>query len=603
MLLLVCSMPIMAQHKMTKLSNFDPNNIRFTYSNSRPWGYANIWGDEIDGREYAFLGACTFSPGTPNGVFIIDVTDPININPVAFITCPHASQRDFVTYTHSVTGNSYLYIIGEDGSFGMTIVDITNLPTSATVVNPSYFTGSYNTTDGSHAHNIQLDEVTGKMVVCGTHTTSPVEIFMFDVLANPAAPVLIDVLPTGSSSTYYAHDVYFNNDRLYSASVNDMPPYVGSFPIFNTSIPGNRFDYIGGLDPYRSDQSPSISITALNHVIHDIYASADHKKLVTSDEHVLGQAIFWDISDPANPIETDRYGGHFSSMVDTVCQHNHVIQGNDRCFASHYSNGLWVLDISDPYNVQEIAYYDTYLEHNYGNYKTYDHEFHTPYGTGYYGAWGVFADLPSGNILVCDMNTGLYVLNNCVNPGLQSGSNLTFGPASFSNQVFGKVATNTITVDPGTGAYTVGTDANVTLTAGTKITIKPGFHAQADGKFHAQIGSMCQNCPTCPPTAPPAPPHKPVVPSNNMALSDKLLCYPNPASTQLNLQISLAVAGVASVSVHDQFGRNVINVFEHILTDSGIMQKTIDIHALPSGIYTVKLKTTYGVQAVRFTKL
>lgn len=605
MLCMLWNFPLDAQHKMVKLSNFDPNNIRFTYSNSRPWGYANIWGDEICGREYAFLGACTFSSGTPNGVFIIDVTDPLNIDPVAFINCPNASQRDFVTYTHPVTGNSYLYIIGEDGSYGMTVVDITNLPLAPTVIHSSYFDDDYNSTDGAHAHNIQLDELTGKMVVCGTHGNSPVEIFMFDLLADPTAPNLIDLLPVGLNSTYYVHDVYFNDDRLYSASINQSAPLVGSFPIYNTSVSGNRFDYIGGVDPYPSDQSPLIPITTLNHVIHDIYASADHTKLVTSDEHVLGQAIFWDITNPANPVETDRYGGHTTGpdSWDTVAQHNHVIKGNDRCYVAHYSNGLWVLDISDPYNVQEIGYYDTYLEHNYGNYNTYNRQFNAPYGTGYYGAWGVFADLPSGNILVCDMNTGLHVISDCVKPALQGGNNIVLGSASYSNTVYGKAAATNLTVDPAGGSYTVGTDGNVTLIAGSKITLKPGFHAQADGKFHAQIGSMCQNCPDCP-LGPTEDSDKSktdkVVPPAGIAT---LACFPNPASSLLNIKITLPEPGITSLVIYDQVGRTVRTVSENVFSGSGVTQHTIDIAALPAGVYTIKLSAASGVQMVRFSKL
>lgn len=618
MLWLLCNNQLDAQHKMVKLSNYDPSAYRYDSNTpAHPWAYSNIWGDVITDksdntqREYAFIGVSGWSwLNTNKGVSIVDVTDPLNPYEAAFITCPAVDQRDFVTYTDPNTNNTYLYIIGEGNNQGMIIVDITNLPSSYSIISSSYFTGNYNAVNSSHAHNVQLDEVTGKMIVCGTHSGafSAYTMYMFDVASNPAAPVLIDVQSTGVNNAYYVHDVYFNNDRLYTASIEADPDGSGPIPpptyagIFQTSNSSNYFDLIGGVTPYPVDQTPSIPLTSLNHVIHDIYVTSDHSIMVTSDEHQQGQAIFYDITNPASPIETDRYSGHKTTFVDTVAQHNHVMKGIDRCYVAHYSNGLWVLDISDPYNVQEIAYYDTYLEHNYGNYDTYNKQFRPPYGTGYYGAWGVFADLPSGNILVCDMNNGLYVLSNCVPEDNQSGANLTLNAASYANEVFGRAATTSITVNPGSGNFIVGTDANVTLIAGSKISLKPGFHAQADGKFHAQIAYMCQNCDECP-DSPPGISHPKPGGQQQVATSDKMKCYPNPASTHLNLQVSLVTSGHVSVVVYDQFGRNVINVLEDAITDSGMMQKTIDISALPAGIYTVKLKTAAGTQTTRFTKI
>lgn len=623
MLLLLCNITTRAQHKMVKLSNYDPAGYRFD-SNipGHPWAYTNIWGDAIMDadagimREYAFIGVSGWDWLNPNkGISIVDVTDPMNPYEAAFLPCYAADQRDFVTYT-SPSGSTYLYSIGEGNHQGMYIFDITGLPASYTLITNGYTVGNYDYVNGSHAHNIQLDEVTGKMIVCGTHTgtnSSVFNMFLFDVAANPTAPVLIDVQYVGSDYAFYVHDVYFNNDKLYTASIKKDPDGlgpaipIGSFAgIYETDNSSNYFDLISS-DPYPEDQSFPIPFSQLTHYIHDIYASADHTKMVTSDEHAMGQAIFWDISNPAAPVETDRYGGHTTgaNSWDTVAQHNHVIKGNDRCYVAHYSNGLWVLDISDPYNVQEIAYYDTYLQHNYGNYDTYSNQFRPPYGTGYYGAWGVFADLPSGNILVCDMNNGLYVLNNCVEEQHQSGTSLTLGAATHANEVFGKAASTSITVNPGSGNFTVGTDGNVTLIAGQKITLKPGFHAQSDGKFHAQIGSMCQDCPECPEgdsppgITKPKPGNKP----GEIALLNKLTCYPNPASSQLNVKANLAEAGITTVTIYDQLGRSVLTVMENTYTDSGMLQKTIDIAALPAGVYTVKLKTASGIQTTRFSKL
>jgi hypothetical protein len=62
---------------------------------------------------------------------------------------------------------------------------------------------------------------------------------------------------------------------------------------------------------------------------------------------------------------------------------------------SYYEDGYVVLDISDPTNPVQVAQYDTDPTPSTGNYK---------------GAWGCYPYLPSGHVLISDMQTGLYVL-------------------------------------------------------------------------------------------------------------------------------------------------------------------------------------------------
>ena len=52
------------------------------------------------------------------------------------------------------------------------------------------------------------------------------------------------------------------------------------------------------------------------------------------------------------------------------------------------------MDVTYPYNMIQVGQYDTY----------------TGSGTGFFGDWGVYPFLPSGNLLVTDMSEGLFVL-------------------------------------------------------------------------------------------------------------------------------------------------------------------------------------------------
>ena len=64
-------------------------------------------------------------------------------------------------------------------------------------------------------------------------------------------------------------------------------------------------------------------------------------------------------------------------------------------YVAYYHDGLRVFDISDPFNPNQVNSYDTYLPNNHNSYK---------------GAWGVYPYLISGNILVSDMQSGLYII-------------------------------------------------------------------------------------------------------------------------------------------------------------------------------------------------
>jgi hypothetical protein len=62
---------------------------------------------------------------------------------------------------------------------------------------------------------------------------------------------------------------------------------------------------------------------------------------------------------------------------------------------SYYKDGITIVDASRPDNLVTVGRYDTYTQGS---------------GNGFNGAWGVYPFLPSGNILVSDIDNGLFVL-------------------------------------------------------------------------------------------------------------------------------------------------------------------------------------------------
>ena len=96
---------------------------------------------------------------------------------------------------------------------------------------------------------------------------------------------------------------------------------------------------------------------------------------------------------------------------------------------SHYYDGLWIWDISDPQNLTYVTSYDTYPLEN---------------GNSYKGAWGVYPFLPSGNILVSDMQFGLFVLSP---PNLNSINEVMTNLKVYPNPVYDEFIVKTKTND------------------------------------------------------------------------------------------------------------------------------------------------------------
>jgi hypothetical protein len=86
------------------------------------------------------------------------------------------------------------------------------------------------------------------------------------------------------------------------------------------------------------------------------------------------------------------------SGPNTTTDHNGYTNGN-RYDLAHYRRGLVVFDVTDPNQLREVGHLDTFLSPQ-----------EDVAGTD--GAWGVYPFLPSGNILVSDIDFGLYVMRD-----------------------------------------------------------------------------------------------------------------------------------------------------------------------------------------------
>ncbi|HIO67251.1 MAG TPA: choice-of-anchor B family protein [Flavobacteriales bacterium] len=326
--------------------------------------YNEIWGLAEGGREYAVIGSTM-------GTHIFDITDPANVDTAVFI--PGAAtglsivHRDFHDY------NGYLYIVCDEDSqltlSTLQIVDLSFLPNSAPVV--------YNSNAlFRNSHNIFIDSTNARLYACGVRPSgNRLEIYS---LADPVNPVLIETYDKGR------HDIYVRNDTAYLNDGNQ------GFFVVDFETPGNPIS-LGSLTSYID--------SGYN---HSGWLSDDGSVYALADENFGHSIKLLDVSDLSNMSVLSTIS---SGVAPLSIPHNLIIKGSI-LYASYYNDGLYIFNIADPLNPVGTGYYDTSAEpHVDGNYR---------------GAWGVYPSLPSGLILVSDMQNGLFVLDGSAATGIDN---------------------------------------------------------------------------------------------------------------------------------------------------------------------------------------
>lgn len=100
----------------------------------------------------------------------------------------------------------------------------------------------------------------------------------------------------------------------------------------------------------------------------------------------------YDISNLGNVIELDQIK---SNPGTNSIVHNTHITLEYLAVTSWYRDGFTIVDVKRPNNLVKVGSYDTYP---------------TAGGNGFNGAWGVYPFLPSGTIVVSNIEDGLHVL-------------------------------------------------------------------------------------------------------------------------------------------------------------------------------------------------
>ncbi len=331
---------LMAQLNVTYISD-----ISYSENLNDIWGYV-----APDGTEYALVGAA-------NGTSIVSLADPANPVEVAYVPGANSIWRDIKTW------DTFAYVTTDQGTEGLTVIDMTNLPTSVSYTNITNVPGSGTLTT---CHNIYIDEF-GYAYLAGCNLNQG-GMIIYDCFTDPANPTHVVNAPST-----YSHDVYVRDNLMYSSEI-----YAGVFGIYDVSDKQN-IQILG-------NQQTAFSFT------HNTWLSDDGNFLFTTDEQGNAPIGSYDVSDPTDIIEMDQFVP-LITQGDGVIPHN-VHVWNDWIIVSYYTDGCIIIDGANPGNLIEVGNFDTYI----------------PPSTGFQGVWGAYPFLPSGLIIVSDIGNGMYVL-------------------------------------------------------------------------------------------------------------------------------------------------------------------------------------------------
>lgn len=313
------------------------------------WGYV-----APDGSEYALVGA-------RNGVSIVNVSDPANAVEVAFVPGENSTWRDLKTW------DEYAYVVTDQSGTteGLTVIDLRNLPESVEFFHWTPDIPGVGTLN--RCHNIYIDEF-GYAYLSGCNVNSGGMLFI-DVFTTPGTPVY-----AGRGPSIYSHDVFTRDNKMYASELN-----LGRMAIYDVMDKDNVIEEGTQLTPFT--------------FTHNIWLSDNNAVAFTTDEQPNAPVAAYDVSDPDDIRELDQYRPT-TTLNSGVIPHNvHVWE--DWLIISYYTDGGIVVDAARPDNLIEVGNFDTFF----GG------------GTGFQGVWGAYPFLPSGVVLLTDINNGLYVLD------------------------------------------------------------------------------------------------------------------------------------------------------------------------------------------------
>ncbi|WP_419943446.1 choice-of-anchor B family protein [Candidatus Palauibacter sp.] len=339
------------------------------------WG----WTDPQTGVEYALVGRL-------DGLSIVDLSNPVEPRPVAYLATPIGSSdwRDMKVYA------DHVYVVADYiTGHGMQVLDLTRVR-GLTEFTELQADARYRRV--SAVHNLAINEETGFAYAVGSNSggdTCGGGLHMID-LSDPKNPIFAGChaeAGTGLHGTGYTHDVqcvvYQGPDSEYAG----QEICVGSN---ETAV------VVSDVTDKANPTTLSTASYADHDYIHQGWLSEDHRYFYQNDELdernnrvSRTRMLVWDMADLDDPVLVAEHLGPSEAIDHNLYVHEDVI------YHSNYTFGVRILDISNPAHPVERGFFDTVPDHDD---KTFD------------GSWSNYPWFESGIFVATSWDEGLFVL-------------------------------------------------------------------------------------------------------------------------------------------------------------------------------------------------
>lgn len=347
---------------MTLLAHIPLNN--FTGVNSVSgndcWGYVSG-----SGREYAIMGL-------EGGYAYVEITNPSSPVIVDTVTGPSSLWHDV-----KVIGD-YAYGVSEGGS-GIQVMDLSDIDNGNVSLVRNWTGGGYSTT-----HNIIVNEDADTLWLAGSNIGNG-GLIHIDI-SNPELPSI-----DGGWTDMYVHDA--------QVVTFDEGPFAGREIAFCAGGFSGGFSSTGLRIVDVTNPNDPINLSTLFYpnagYAHQVWLSSDRKYLYLNDELDEGSSVsvtttrIINVEDLNNPALTGTHTTGKAAVDHNLYTHNGVV------YQANYRSGLRVFDALDPANPVEVAHFDTFPGSDSAEFN---------------GAWSSYPFFPSENIIISDIERGLFVV-------------------------------------------------------------------------------------------------------------------------------------------------------------------------------------------------